>query len=138
MITAAKSSNASHCAVQINLICTTQLSQINLSIERMQCISNLTTIRDFLPDQSIQLGKIDFTLCKLNSFHAAPDIDSYHPRYNLVPDSHRGTDGAALTSMDIRHDTDLTTGKLRLIAYCLDLLRSQILQRGSVTNSGII
>ena len=57
---------------------------------------------------------------------------------DLVPDSHGGADGTALTGVDIGHDPDLAAGKLSLIANCLNLLVGGFLQLRRVTDGSII
>ena len=138
VVATAQRTNASHSSVQINLICTAQLSQIDFGIQCVKGVSDLSAIRDFLSDQSIQFGKINITFCNFNRLHAAANIDANHTGNDLILDGHGGADGTALTGMHIRHDADLATGKLHLIAHRLNLLRCQFLQLGSVTDSGII
>ena len=138
VVATAQRTNASHSAVEINLISAAQLGQIDFCIKCMKGISDLSAIRDFLSDQRIQLGKINITLCNFNRLHAATNIDANHTGNDLILDGHGSADGTALTGMHIRHDADLATGKLHLITHRLNLLGCQLLQFGSVTDSGII
>jgi len=138
VVTAAQRTNATHSAIEINLVRTVQLGQIDFSIQSMQLITHLTTVGDLLADQLIQLGKVDLTFNELHSFHAAADIDPNHTGNDLILDGHCGTNRAALTCMYVRHNADLTTGKLRLVANRLDLICRQFLQLGSIANGSII
>ena len=138
VVAAAQRADAPHGSIKVDLIGAAELSKVNLGVQRMRNVSYLATIRDLLANQCIQLLKIALSLTKLHSLHAAANIDPNHARYDLVLDRHGGSDGTAFASVDIGHDPDLTSGKLCLIAHCLDLRLSCLLQLGSIADSSII
>ncbi len=138
MVSATQRANAAHGSVKIDLISTAELGNVNFSVQCMRNVANFTAIGNLLANQHIQLLEVDLPISKLHSLHTAADIHADHTGYNLVLNGHGSANGTALTSVDIRHDPDLTAGKLFLIAYCLDLLVCRFLQLWSITDRSVI
>ena len=113
-------------------------SKVNLAVQCVEIIAHLSAIGNLLSNQRIQLLKVDLSLTKLYSLHAAADIDANHAGYDLVLDSHGGADGTALAGVDIGHDPNLAAGKLRPIAHRLNLATRRLLQLVGIADGGVI
>ena len=138
MVSAAKGADASHRAIEVDLICATQLRQIEFRIQRMDLVSHLSTVGNLLPNQRVQTLEIDLTLGQFHRFHAAADINADHAWNDFVPNCHGGTNRTALASVDIRHNADLAARKFLLITDRLDLGAGCIFQYRGIAESGII
>ena len=60
--------------------------------------------RDLLPNQLVQLLKLQPFRTEFQRRHAAPNIDTHQARGHPVPDGHSGSNGTALPGVDIGHD----------------------------------
>ena len=138
VVPTAKGADASHRTIEVDLICATQLRQIEFRIQRMDLVSHLSSVGDLLPNQRVQTLEIDLTLGQFHRFHAAADINADHAWNDFVPNGHGGTNRTALASVDIRHNADLAARKFLLITDRLDLGASRILQCRGIAESGII
>ena len=93
---------------------------------------------DLLPDQRVQLSKVDFTLGQFYRLHAATNVHAYHTGNDFVLDSHGGADGTALSGVHIGHNADFTARKLGPVTYCLNLLPSRSFQLIGVADSNVV
>ena len=87
----------------------------------MSKTSDLIPAGNFTANQGVELVKVYFPLIDLNGFHAAADIYADHAGNYLIDNRHGSADGAALSSMNIRHDAYTGIPKCFLIANCLNL-----------------
>ena len=138
VVSAAKGADASHCAIEVDLICATQLRQIEFRIQRMDLVSHLSTVGNLLPNQRVQTLEINLTLGQFHRFHAAADINADHAWNDFAPNGHGGTNRTALASVDIRHNADLAAREFLLITDRLDLGAGCIFQYRGIAESGII
>ena len=93
---------------------------------------------DLLPDQRVQLSKVDFALGQFYCLHTAANVHAYHTGNDFVLDGHGGADGTAFSSVHIRHDTDFTARKLGSVTHRLNLLPSRSFQLIGITDGCIV
>ena len=70
----------------------------------------------------IQLLKVNSSLPNIDGVHTTSDINTDNVRDCLIHDSHGRSDRAALSGMDIGHDSDPAAFSEFVIAHAADLL----------------
>lgn len=78
--------------------------------------------------------KINYVIGKLNSIHSASDIDTDNIRAGLVYHSHGGSDCAALSCMNIRHDSDPAVLSKCIAAHSANLLYGFVFYNFSIAD----
>ena len=133
VVAATQGADAAASPVQINQISTPKCRKVNLCIQRVRSIAHFTPTGDILPNDLIQLSKVNLRLLEASGFQATSNIDSNHAGDDFVRDRHCSTNSAALTSMNIRHDADFRICKFLPVADGLNLFSSSSFYRFTKT-----
>lgn len=86
---------------------------------------------------SIHLLHVDLDLSKVYREHTAANVDADHIGDRLILDGHGRADSAALSRVDIGHNTDLTSFSKLVIAHSANLLDCLILDDLGKADRGI-
>lgn len=115
-----------------------QRFKVDLIGQNMAMTANVAATGDVLPNQLVQLSKIDFAFFNLYGFHTAADIHAYHSGNNFVGNRHRGADGAAHTCVYIGHNADFAVCKHFLVTNGFDLCGGYLFKFRAKTDGGVI
>lgn len=133
MIAAAQSSDTLTGPLYVYMIGTIELFQRNFCLTCQRNPSDFYAAGNFLPDDFVQLLKMQLFLPQSDGFHPAADIHSHHIGDDTILNGHGCTDGAALACMDIRHNADGAFPEGLQITEPLNLFRRFRFQRFTVT-----
>ena len=132
MVAAAQRTDAALRALNGNIGRAAQPVKVDLTVERVLVLADILPAGDLFTDKRIESGKVDLLFGQPHSLHAAADVYANHAGNDFIPDRHGRADGAALSGVYVRHDTDLAAGKRLLVADGLDLKFSRRLERGRI------